>query len=129
MRQAINTNKAPKAIGPYSQAISVNGMIFTSGQIPIDPNTGNIIREDFNLEVLQIINNIKAILEEGGSSLNNVIKYTVYMTDLSLFPILNKIFDDFYFGNIPPARSTIQVSALPKDVRVEIEAIASIEDV
>ena len=129
MRQVINTNKAPKAIGPYSQAIAINGMIFTSGQIPIDPNTGNLIRDDFNLEVLQIINNIKAILEEGGSNLNDVVKYTVYLTDLSLFPILNKIFDDFYSDNIPPARSTIQVSALPKDVRVEIEAIASIEDV
>ena len=129
MRQVINTNKAPKAIGPYSQAIAINGMIFTSGQIPIDPNTGNLIRDDFNLEVLQIINNIKAILEEGGSNLNDVVKYTVYLTDLSLFPILNKIFDDFYSDNIPPARSTIQVSALPKDVRVEIEAIASIKDV
>ncbi len=129
MRLVINTNKAPKAIGPYSQAIAINGMIFTSGQIPIDPNTGNLIRDDFNLEVLQIINNIKAILEEGGSNLNDVVKYTVYLTDLSLFPILNKIFDDFYSDNIPPARSTIQVSALPKDVRVEIEAIASIEDV
>ena len=111
MRQVINTNKAPKAIGPYSQAIAINGMIFTSGQIPIDPNTGNLIRDDFNLEVLQIINNIKAILEEGGSNLNDVVKYTVYLTDLSLFPILNKIFDDFYSDNIPPARSSIQDSA------------------
>ena len=128
MRKAIYTSKAPQAIGPYSQGILIDKMIFTSGQIPIDPISGNMITDDFNLEVLQIIENIKSILEKGGSSLKDVIKYTVYMTDLSLFPVLNNIFDEIYSGDVPPARSTIQVSALPKDARVEIEAISVISN-
>tara|TARA_B100000029_G_scaffold489112_1_gene546514 strand:- start:329 stop:718 length:390 start_codon:yes stop_codon:yes gene_type:complete len=128
MRKAIHTSKAPQAIGPYSQGILIDKMIFTSGQIPIDPISGNMITDDFNLEVLQIIENIKSILEKGGSSLKDVIKYTVYMTDLSLFPVLNNIFDEIYSGDVPPARSTIQVSALPKDARVEIEAISVISN-
>ena len=128
MRKVIHSIKAPKAIGPYSQAISYENLIFTSGQIPINPISGNMITGDIKAEILQILKNISFILEEGGSSLKDVVKYTVYLTDLSLFSDVNKIFEEIYIKD-PPARSTIQVSALPKSARVEIEAISCIKHV
>tara|TARA_Y100001970_G_scaffold273325_1_gene371372 strand:- start:276 stop:656 length:381 start_codon:yes stop_codon:yes gene_type:complete len=125
MKKIIFSNKAPDAIGPYSQAVVYNGLVYTSGQIPIDKSTGLMITDDIDLEVEQVINNLKFVLEEAGSSFNNVLKFTVYLTDMSLFPFLNKIFEK-YFIDSPPARSTVEVSSLPKNARVEIDAIGFI---
>ena len=123
----INTNKAPKAIGPYSQAIKHNGLIFTSGQIPLNPKTGLIISSNFKEQVYQCLKNIKGILEEENLSLDCVIKLTVYVIDLNNFSKLNEVFEDFFDGNFP-ARSALEVSRLPKDSQVEIEAICCYEN-
>ena len=123
MKKIISSNFAPKAIGAYSQAITCNNLIYTSGQIPINPTTGKLVKDDIRLEILQIMDNLSAILQEGGSSLENVIKFTIYLTDLSLFADLNNIFVELFNKNYP-ARSTIEVSGLPKGARVEIDAIA-----
>ena len=121
-RKIIKTSKAPKAIGVYSQVIETENLIFTSGQIPLTAE-GELIKDDFESEVIQVINNLKSVLEHGGSSLSNIVKITVFLTDLSLFPRLNKVFEGF-FQEEPPARSAVEVSALPMQVRVEMEAIA-----
>ena len=123
----INTDKAPKAIGPYSQAINHNRLMFTSGQIPLDPDTGLIISEDFRDQVIQCLKNIKGILEEENLSLDCIIKLTVYVIDLDNFSKLNEVFEDFFDGYFP-ARSAVEVSRLPKDSQVEIEAICSYEN-
>ena len=123
--KTINTQKAPQAIGPYSQAKVVNQFVFTSGQIPLRAD-GVMVSGDFELECIQVLNNLKEILESSGSNIFNIIKLTVYLTDLSNFSILNTVFEK-YFNDSLPARSTIQVSALPKDARVEIEAIGYID--
>tara|TARA_B100000029_G_scaffold142986_1_gene138235 strand:+ start:4961 stop:5338 length:378 start_codon:yes stop_codon:yes gene_type:complete len=120
----VETNLAPKAIGFYSQGIKTENLIFTSGQIPIDPNSGKLIVDDFKKEVEQVLENIDAILIAGGSSINRVVKLTVYLTDLSLFDELNEVFKK-YFNDNKPARSTIQVSALPLNSRIEVDAIGS----
>ena len=123
----INTNKAPKAIGPYSQAIKHNGFMFTSGQIPLNPDTGLIVSEDFRVQVDQCLQNIKGILEEENLSLDCIIKLTVYVVDLNNFSKLNEAFEDFFDENFP-ARSAVEVSRLPKDSQVEIEAICCYEN-
>ena len=123
--KTINTQKAPQAIGPYSQAKVINQFVFTSGQIPLRAD-GVMVSGDFELECIQVLNNLKEILESSGSNIFNIIKLTVYLTDLSNFSILNTVFEK-YFNDSLPARSTIQVSALPKDARVEIEAIGYID--
>tara|TARA_B100000614_G_scaffold242245_1_gene244073 strand:+ start:2581 stop:2958 length:378 start_codon:yes stop_codon:yes gene_type:complete len=122
----INTNKAPKAIGPYSQAKVAGNYIFTSGQIPLKPD-GELIENNFREECKQVLQNLNFILEKSGSNLNNVIKLTVYLTDLNNFTILNKIFEEVFTKNYP-ARSTIEVSKLPMNARIEIEAIGYIDD-
>ena len=121
-RKVINTNKAPKAIGVYSQAIEVNNLIFTSGQIPLSTK-GELIQNDFRCECVQVIKNIEAILEASNCQLSDIIKLTVFLTDLSLFPKLNEVFKD-YFVDEPPARSAVEVNGLPMGVRIEMEAIA-----
>jgi len=123
MRKIISTNQAPAAIGPYSQAIEVSNMLFISGQIPVNPETGQIDAEDITGQTQQSFANLKAILAEAGCTLSNVVKTTVFLTDMSHFEGMNAIYatqftDDF------PARSTIAVKALPKGALVEIEAIA-----
>ncbi len=118
----IDTNLAPKAFGFYSQGIKIENLIFTSGQIPIDPNSGKLIVGNFKEEVEQVLKNIDAILIAGGSSINRAVKLTVYLTDLSLFDELNEVFKK-YFNKNKPARSTMQVSALPLNSRIEIDAI------
>ena len=123
----INTDKAPKAIGPYSQAIKFNNIIFTSGQIPINPKTGLIVSEEFTAQVYQCLKNIKGILDEEKLSLNHILKLTVYLTDLNQFNQLNETFEDFFDGEYP-ARSAVEVSRLPKDSQVEIEAVFYYED-
>jgi len=118
----IKTEKAPKAIGPYSQAIKSGNFIFISGQLPIDPING-LIPQDIKEQTKNVLNNIKAILEEANCSMENIVKTTVYMTDLSLFQQMNEIYAQF-FKNNPPARATVEVKSLPKGANVEIEAIA-----
>ena len=124
--KTINTKNAPKAIGPYSQAKVVNNFIFTSGQIPLKID-GSMVSNNFELECIQVLDNLKEILKASGSDISNIIKLTVYLTDLSKFDILNNVFKH-YFSETLPARSTIEVSKLPKDARVEIEAIGIIND-
>ena len=123
----INTDKAPKAIGPYSQAIKHNDLMFTSGQIPLDPDTGLIVSEDFKDQVHQCLKNIRGILEAENLLLDCIIKLTVYVIDLDNFSKLNEVFEDFFEGPYP-ARSAVQVSRLPKDSQVEIEAVCYYEN-
>ncbi len=119
----ISTNKSPKAIGPYSQAIKVQGGItFTSGQIPLNLD-GNLVSEDFEKQVYQVLKNINGILEERDKSLSDIVKLTVFLVDLSNFDILNKVFEKYFKNDSFPARSVVEVSKLPKNSQVEIEAI------
>jgi 2-iminobutanoate/2-iminopropanoate deaminase len=123
MKKVIKTDKAPKAIGPYSQAILANGMIFASGQIPIDPATGELNTGSIEDQTRLVLNNLKAVLDEGGCTFDNVIKCTVFLEDMDDFSRMNAVYAEFF--NPPyPARAAVQVARLPKDVKVEIEAIA-----
>ncbi|UJS18209.1 MAG: RidA family protein [Candidatus Jettenia sp.] len=119
----ISTNTAPAVIGPYSQAIKIGNLIFLSGQIPIIPATGEIVQGDIRLQTRQVLENLKHILEAGGSSLDKVIKTTVFMKDLNDYGAINDIYKEFFLHK-PPARAAVQAARLPKDVGVEIEAIA-----
>ncbi len=121
----IQTVNAPAAIGPYSQAIAANGMLYCSGQIPINPATGEIEVAGAAEQTMRVLLNLRAVLQAGGSSISNVVKTTVFLTDMADFPTVNKVYGDFFDGHTP-ARSTIQVSRLPRNARVEIEAIAII---
>ena len=120
----ISTDKAPAALGPYSQAIRVNGMIYCSGQIPINPATGAIEAVTIEDQTAQSISNLKNVLEKAGSSLSKVVKTTVFIKDMNDFAALNKVYAEM-FGDTKPARSCVEVARLPKDVLVEIECIAA----
>jgi 2-iminobutanoate/2-iminopropanoate deaminase len=122
-RNVIHTDKAPKAIGPYSQAIRVGDFIYTAGQVPIVPATGDLIAGDIEAQTRQALNNLKAVLEAAGSGLDKVVKTTVFMTNLGDFARMNGVYAEF-FPSQPPARSTVQVAALPKGAMVEIECVA-----
>ncbi len=122
-KQIIQTEKAPKAIGPYSQAVRVGSLIFTAGQIGLDPQSGELIAPDIESQTRQALTNLKHILEAAGASLSDVIKTTVFLQDMTEFPRMNAVYAEFFPQN-PPARSTVAVAALPKGARVEIEAIA-----
>ncbi len=121
--KAISTTKAPAAIGPYSQAIHANGMIFVSGQLPVDPSTGNFAEGDIKDLTRQSLNNIKSILEEAGSSMQKVVKTSVFLADMDDFAAMNEVYAQF-FEQPFPARSAVAVKTLPKGARVEIECIA-----
>lgn len=123
MKKIISTPKAPAAIGPYSQAIEFNNMIFTSGVIPIDPATNTLVEGDITVQAKQAIGNLAALLKEAGSSTDNVIKTTVFIKDMNDFAKVNEIYAQ-YFDKDCPARSCVEVARLPKDVLIEIEAIA-----
>ena len=123
MRDRIQTDNAPKAIGPYSQAIKANGVVYASGQIPLDPKTMQIVEGGIREQTERVMNNLSAVLEAAGSSLDRVVKTTVFLADLGDFSDMNDVYGRF-FGEIPPARSTVQVSRLPRDVRIEIDVIA-----
>ena len=125
-KKIINTSKAPKAIGPYSQGVIYEHLIFTSGQIPINIKTNDIISDDFNEQARQVLKNLKGLIESQGSSINKILKLTVFLTDLSSFDSLNNIFIDFFKGYELPARSVVEVSKLPKNSKIEIEAICHI---
>ncbi len=123
MKKIISTDKAPKAIGPYSQAVEANGMLFISGQVPLNPQTGQIVEGGIEAQTKQVLENIKAILEAAGYSLDDVVKTTVYMKDLGDFAKMNEVYAS-YFSKNPPARAAFQVARLPLDVMIEIETIA-----
>jgi len=122
----IHTTEAPKAIGTYSQGIKSDNFVFTSGQIPINPQSGKLIKGDFKSEVKQVLINLNGVLKGGGSSLQQAIKLTVFLTDLSHFAQVNEIFNEFFPDN-PPARSAVQVSALPMNARIEIDAVGHVK--
>ena len=123
-KKVIQTEKAPKAIGPYSVGIQMGQLIFTAGQLGIDPQTGNLAPGGIQAETRQVLANLKAILEASGSGLDKVVKTTVFLKDMNEFTPMNTVYAEFFTEN-PPARSTVQVAALPKGGAVEIEAIAS----
>ncbi len=126
-RKLIATDKAPKAIGPYTQAVVWNGLAFLSGQIPLDPSTNQLIQGDVGPQTERVLENIKQVLEASGSSLTQVLKTTVYLRDMGDFARMNEVYLRFFPEN-PPARSTIEAARLPRDVRVEIDAIAVVAD-
>jgi 2-iminobutanoate/2-iminopropanoate deaminase len=123
MREAISTTAAPKAIGPYSQAIRAGGLVFVSGQVAIDPATQQVIAGSVGAQTERVLENIGAILQAGGSSLANVVRSTVFLKNMNDFTAMNEVYGR-YFGSVPPARSTVEVARLPKDVLVEIDVIA-----
>lgn len=122
-KEVLTTNKAPEAIGPYSQAIKVGDFIYTSGQIPIDPATGQIVQGGIEAQTKQVLENLNAILTNAGSSFKNVIKSTVFVKDMNDFTAINNIYGQ-YFKEPYPARSLVEVARLPKDVLIEIEVVA-----
>ena len=122
-REAIRTDGAPKAIGPYEQAIRVNGFVFTAGQIPLDPKTGNMVEGGIAPQTRQALENLKAVLAAGGSSLDRVVKATVFLKNMADFPAMNEVYAE-YFGESKPARSTVAVAELPRGALVEIDLIA-----
>ena len=123
MREIIETKAAPSPIGPYSQAIRTNGLVFISGQIPIHPETGLIVEGDIEAQTRQVMKNLSAILHAAGSGFDKVVKTTAFLSNLDDFAGFNRIYGE-YFGEAKPARATVQVARLPKDVLLEIEAIA-----
>ena len=124
-REIVKTSKAPDAIGPYSQAVKINKMVFLSGQIAIDPKTQKFIDGDIETQTRRVLDNLKAVIEAAGSSLENVVKTTIYLTDINDFSKVNEIYAS-YFSTGKPARSTICVAALPKNAKIEIDAIAEV---
>jgi 2-iminobutanoate/2-iminopropanoate deaminase len=126
MRKPVSTPAAPKAIGPYSQAVIHNGLAFLSGQIPLDPATNQVLEGDIAAQTERVLENLKAVLAACGASLASVLKTTVYLRDMADFTRMNEIYGR-YFGDQPPARSTVQAARLPRDVGVEIDVIAAIE--
>jgi len=124
MREIISTDNAPGAIGPYSQAIKTSGMVYCSGQIPIDPLTGEFVSNDISEQTEQVLKNLTAVLEAADSSLANVVKTTVFLSDMSDFAAMNEVYGRFFSEN-KPARATVQAARLPRDAKVEIECIAT----
>ncbi|MEC9383373.1 MAG: RidA family protein [SAR324 cluster bacterium] len=124
-RSTVNTSKAPAPVGPYSQAVRCGNMLFVSGQVPLDPESGELVLNSFAEQCHRVLLNLKIILEAGGSALGNVLKVTIYMQNLAQFNELNEIYSE-YFDASKPARACVEVSALPKGVAVEMDAIAEI---
>lgn len=125
MKTIISTEGAPKAIGPYSQAVAYNGLVYCSGQIPLDPATGTVIAGEIAAQTERVLENLKAVLEAAGSSLSQVLKTTVYLADMGEFAHMNEVYARYFMGDAP-ARATVEVARLPRDVRVEIECVAAI---
>ncbi len=124
--EKIQTNAAPAAIGPYSQGIKANGMVFVSGQLPMDPSTGKVVEGSIEEQTRRVLDNIKAVLEAAGSSMEKVVQAFVFMADLSEFQTMNQVYES-YFKDPYPARVTVQVASLPKGVKIEISVIALAE--
>jgi 2-iminobutanoate/2-iminopropanoate deaminase len=123
VKEIVSTENAPGAIGPYSQAVKAGNMVFVSGQIPIDPNTGEFVAGDIPEQTRQVLKNLSAILEAAGASLNDVVKTTVFLADMNDFAAMNAVYAEFFNDN-KPARATVQAARLPRDARVEIDCIA-----
>ena len=123
MKEIISTSNAPAAIGPYSQAVKAGNLLFISGQIPLDPATGEVVEGDITVQTHRVLDNVKAILTEAGADFSNVVKTTVFLKDMNDFVPMNRVYAQYYPENCP-ARSAVQVGRLPKDVSVEIETIA-----
>lgn len=123
MKQIIQTDRAPQAIGPYSQAIKAHGFVYASGQIPIDPATGQFVAGGIKEQTEQVMKNVAAVLEAAGSGLDRVVKTTVFLADMGDFAAMNEVYAKFFISD-PPARATVQAAGLPRDARVEIEVIA-----
>jgi 2-iminobutanoate/2-iminopropanoate deaminase len=124
MKKIISTNEAPGAIGPYSQGVCSGSFLFCSGQIPLDPKSGQIVPGDITAQTRRVLENIAAVLKAEGLTFDNVVKTTIFLTDLGDFQTVNEVYGS-YFKHDPPARSTVQVSALPKGAKIEVEAIAN----
>jgi 2-iminobutanoate/2-iminopropanoate deaminase len=122
-REAVRTSAAPKAIGPYEQAIKINGFIYTAGQIGLDPKTGTLVEGGITTQTKQVLENLKAVLEAAGSSMDQVIKTTVFLKSMNDFAAMNEIYED-YLGHARPARSTVAVAELPRDALIEIDLVA-----
>lgn len=127
MREPVQTDKAPAAIGPYSQAIRAGGFVFVSGQIPIDPATGQFVAGGIGEQTERVLQNLSAVLEAAGSGLNKVVKTTVFLADMQEFAQMNEVYARF-FTEAPPARATVAAAGLPRDARVEIEAVALLSE-
>ena len=125
MRETVSTENAPKAIGPYSQAVVWNGIAYLSGQIPLNPANNQLLEGDITAQTERVLENLKAVLEACGASLESVLKTTVFLKDMSDFPKMNEVYSRYFVTN-PPARSTVQAAKLPRDVSVEIDAIAAV---
>jgi 2-iminobutanoate/2-iminopropanoate deaminase len=123
IRESVQTDNAPKAIGPYQQAIKANGFIYTAGQIPIDPKTANLVEGDISAQTRQVLENLKAVLEAGGSALDRVVKATVFLKNMADFAAMNEVYAE-YFASAKPARSTVAVAELPRGALVEIDLVA-----
>lgn len=126
IKQIVATGNAPQAIGPYSQAVKTNGLVFCSGQIPLDPATGQVVAGGIAEQTARVLDNLKGVLEAAGAGLDSVVKTTVFVKDLAEFGAMNEVYGT-YFSAGAPARSTVEVARLPKDVKVEIEAIAFVK--
>ncbi|MDE0910986.1 MAG: RidA family protein [bacterium] len=124
----VRTSNAPDPVGPYSQAIRSDGLLFASGAIPLDPKTGAVVEGDIEAQTRQVLDNLNAVLEAGDSSLDRVLKTTVYLADLAMFPRVNAVYAEYFSSDPAPARATVQVAALPLGVQVEIDAIARAGD-
>lgn len=125
MKHTVHTDKAPKAIGPYSQAVIHNGIAYLSGQIPLDPATGTVVDGGIAEQTERVMRNLQAVLEASGSSFKQVLKTTVFLADMAEFPKMNEVYA-MYFPENPPARATVQAAGLPRGVRVEIECVAAV---
>jgi 2-iminobutanoate/2-iminopropanoate deaminase len=127
LKEIVQTERAPKAIGPYSQAIKAHSLLFASGQIPTDPSTGEFVVGGITEQTEQVLKNLSAVLEAAGSSLSQVVKTTVFLADMNEFAAMNEVYARFFSIN-PPARATVEAARLPRDARVEIEAIALVAE-
>ena len=123
-RRAISSPGAPKAIGPYSQAIAAGGMLFCSGQIPLDPATGGLVTGDITLQTRRVMENLRAVLQAGGAGFQDVVKTTVFLSDLAFFAQVNEVYAEYFNDGPPPARATVAVKSLPRGADIEIDAIA-----
>jgi len=123
-KSIVSSSRAPAAIGPYSQAIIVNGMVFTAGVIPLDPETMKVAGNDIRTQAERVLTSLQGLLEDAGSSLARVVKTTCFLQDLGDFPVFNEVYATFFTGDEPPTRSTVEVAKLPMDVLVEIECVA-----
>ena len=126
--ERVHSKSAPAPVGPYSQAVAHAGLVFASGQIPLDPGTGKLVPGEIEAQTERVIANLAAVLEAAGSSLARVVKTTVYVTDLALFARINAVYAHHFTGRVPPARATVQVAALPLGAAIEIDAIATTTD-